>query len=75
MKRLPCYLYSPDDPKSPGELLVRIIVFLCLSLFVRGRGETYSWAASKISRIFLPAAATDVPGPKMATAPASYKNW
>ena len=39
MKRLPCYLYSPDDPKSSGELLVRIIVFLCLPLFVRGQGR------------------------------------
>ena len=31
----------------------------------------YSCAAIKISMIFLPAAATEVPGPKIATTPAS----
>jgi hypothetical protein len=33
-----------------------------------------SCAATKISMIFLPAEATEVPGPKMATTPASYRN-
>jgi hypothetical protein len=30
---------------------------------------------NNISRIFFPAAATDVPGPKIATTPASYRYW
>lgn len=50
------------------------ITFLSFSLSLgEGRGEvSYSlYASIKISRIFFPAAATLVPGPKMATAPAS----
>lgn len=57
---------------APAKVLSIQVYIPDFTLEESGQNQGRSWCAAKrISRIFFPAAATLVPGPKMATAPAS----